>query len=65
MAPYKWREAPKNFPFVTQNCARKAADGAKRQNFFAILHEIVQKKLKLTIKRENREEIHQKHGKYP
>ena len=53
------------FPFLAQNCAEKAANGAKRRNIFTILHEIVQKELKLTIERENREEIHQKQGKYP
>ena len=51
----------KNFPFLLkQNCAKKAANCAKRHNRFTILHEIVQKKLKLTIERENREDIHQK-----
>ena len=51
--------------FLTQSCVKKAADGAKCQKFFTILHEIVQKKLKLTITRENREEIHQNQEKYP
>ena len=32
--------------------------------FFTILPETVKKKLKFTIERENREEIHQKQGKY-
>ena len=65
LARFKWREAPKFFSISNKNCTKKAADGAKRRKFFTILHEIVQKKLKLTITRENREEIHQNQGKYP
>ena len=44
--------------------ARKAANGARRRKYFTTLHVILQKKLKLTIKRKNREEIYQKQGKY-
>ena len=65
MTSIKWLDEPKIFPFLTQHCAERAANGAKRRKFFTIFHEIVQKKLKLTIKRENREEIHQNQGKYP
>ena len=65
MASFKRREATKIFPFLSQICAEKAPNGAKRRKFFTILNEIVQKKLKLTIERENSEEIHQKQGKCP
>ena len=56
----KWRKAPKNFPFLTQNCMKRAANGAKRRKMLTVFPEIVQKKLKLRIERENKEEIYQK-----
>ena len=64
MVSLKWREAPKVFPFLTQNCTKKGPNGAQRRQIFTILHEIVQKKLKLTVEKKNREEIHQKQEKY-
>ena len=51
--------------FLIQNCTKIAANGAKRRKIFTILPEIVRKKLKSTIERENRNEIHQIQGKYP
>ena len=54
-----------NFSICNTKLRKKAADCAKRRKFFIILHEIVQNKLKLTIEKENREEIHQNQGKYP
>ena len=64
MAYSKRRVAPKISPFLSRNCAKKAPSGAKCRKIITILNEIVQKKLKLTIKRKNREEIHQKQGIY-
>ena len=55
MTSFKWREAPEIFLFPKQNCMKKAANCAKRRKIFTIFREIVYKKLKLTIGRENRE----------
>ena len=41
MASLKWREALENFPFLTHICAKKTAKGAKRRNFYTLLHDIM------------------------
>ena len=53
MTAFKWREAPEIFPFPTQNCAKKLQMARNAEI-----------ELKFTTKRENREEIHKKQGKY-
>ena len=50
---------------LIQNCRQQIINGAVRRKHFNVLHGMILKEVKLTKKRENREEIHLEQEKHP